>query len=230
MSTETYSRLGTEKKQKIIHAAIDNFVRSGYSGTSMEAVAESAGVAKGALYRYFSSKKDLFMLVVDHLVEDMDHYAQEFLKSHSETNVFTTLYDHLVAIYDIQKRFSMHHEVLCNILYQEHIDFKGEVLAKFGKLTTQYTRLVLQRGIARGEVRDDIDVDAAAFMIDSVIDRFHDGVWIPFLDHGFGLYQQPQEAINRKAALITDAFRRAFGKQVAGDHEHNSTAELTKKH
>jgi AcrR family transcriptional regulator len=229
MSTETYSRLGKEKKQKIIDSAIDNFARSGYSGTSMEAVAESAGVAKGALYRYFTGKKDLFMLMVDHLVEDIDHYVQEFLKSHSETNVFTTLYDHLVAIYDFQKRFSMHHEVLCNILYQEQFEFKGEVLAKFGKLTTQYTRLVLQRGIARGEVRDDIDVDAAAFMIESVIDRFHDGVWISYLDHGFGLYQQPQEVINRKAALIKDAFRRAFGKPAADDYEHNLTAQKTKK-
>jgi hypothetical protein len=29
--------------------------------------------------------------------------------------------------------------------------------------------------------------------------------------------------------LITDAFRRAFGKDVADDHKHNSTTEKIKK-
>jgi hypothetical protein len=144
MSTETYSRLGKEKKQKIIDSAIDNFARSGYSGTSMEAVAESAGVAKGALYRYFTGKKDLFMLMVDHLVEDIDHYVQEFLKSHSETNVFTTLYDHLVAIYDFQKRFSMHHEVLCNILYQEQCHKRND--CPFSKHNSCCSQLVRGAG------------------------------------------------------------------------------------
>ena len=78
----------TGKKQKIIDSAIDNFARNGYSGTTMDAIAESAGVAKGALYRYFTGKNDLYMLVVDSLVGDIDNYAQEFLKSHSESNAF----------------------------------------------------------------------------------------------------------------------------------------------
>jgi TetR/AcrR family transcriptional regulator len=211
MATDTFYKLNPAKRERIIKSAIDLFARNGYSGTSMDAVAEAAEIAKGALYRYFDGKKDMYMVVVDSLVKDFDIYAQEFLEIRKNQNVFQTIRDHLVSAYELQKLFSTHIQVLCNVLYQENIEFKGEVLAKFGKLSTQYTRLVLQRGIARGEVREEIDVDTAAFVIESVIDRFHDGILQPYLDHGFGLYQAPQEVILHKADMIMDGFHRAIG-------------------
>lgn len=213
MPTETFNKLKPEKRRRIIRAATENFAANGFTKTSMESVATGAGIAKGALYRYFDGKKDLFMLVVDSLVAEIHQYARDFLEEHRDCDTFQTLRDHLVSIYMLRERFRVHMQILCNMLYQEHLDFKGEVLAKFGKLGMHYTRIVLQRGIARGEINEDIDLDAAAFIIDSVIDRFHDGVMMEFLDHGFGLYRQPQEVINRKADQIVLAFRKAFVKK-----------------
>jgi AcrR family transcriptional regulator len=225
MPTETFLKLNPEKREKIVACAIGNFAKNGYTGTSMESVAECAGIAKGALYRYFTGKKDLYMFIVSHLVDDVDLYAKEFLAQRKGQNVFQTIRDWMVAIYDFQERFSTHQKVLCNILYQEDLDFKGEVLAKFGKLSTHYTRLLLQQGIARGEVYEEIDLEAAGFIIESVIDRFHDGISMPYLDHGFGLYQQPQEVINRKSDLVIEAFRRAFGKRPAGINDFPDGSE-----
>lgn len=213
MPTKTFLKLSPEKRERIIAVAVDEFSRRGYSGTIMDAVAEEAGIAKGALYRYFEGKRDLYFTVIDKLVDEFDAYGREFLEARKDQNVFQTMRDHLVSIYKLLERFSKYSKILCNIFYQEHLEFKGEVLAKFGKLTTYYTRLLLQRGIARGEVREDLDLDAAAFILDCVIDRFHDGATMQFVDHGFGLYQQPQEVINRKADQVVDAFRRGFGKR-----------------
>lgn len=216
MPTETFFKLNPEKRERICACAIKNFAEKGYTGTSMDSVAKCAGIAKGALYRYFTGKKDLYLEIINHLVDEIDRYVQDFLAQRKGQNVFGTIRDWLVAIHAFQEKFSSHQKVLCNILYQEDLEFKGEVLAKFGKLTTQYTRLLLQHGIARGEVSEEIDMEAAGFIIESVVDRFHDGASMPFLDHGFGLYQQPQEVINRKADLVIEAFRRAFGTPPAG--------------
>ena len=225
MPTKTFYKLDSKKRSKIVACAIKNFAKNGYTGTSMESVAKCAGIAKGALYRYFTGKKDLYMEIINHLVDEIDQYAQEFLASRKGQNVFDTIRDWLVAIYEFQKKFSTHQKVLCNILYQENLEIKGEVLAKFGKLSTHYTRLLLQHGIARGEVSEEIDLDTAGFIIESVVDRFHDGVAMPFLDHGFGLYQQPQEIINRKASLVIEAFRRAFGKHPVGVNDFPNGSE-----
>ena len=130
MPTITFSRLNPDKQEKIIHCAAEIFARNGYTGASMDSVAEAAGIAKGALYRYFTSKKDLFIRVVDFLREDINNYAMQFLDNHKDINVFDTFRDWVVSIYTLHERFSMHREVVCNILYQEAFDFKGEVLAK----------------------------------------------------------------------------------------------------
>ena len=45
-------------------AALDLFIEQGFAATRMEDVAERAGVAKGTLYLYFSSKDELFKTVV----------------------------------------------------------------------------------------------------------------------------------------------------------------------
>ncbi|MEA1996429.1 MAG: TetR/AcrR family transcriptional regulator [Gemmatimonadota bacterium] len=215
MPTATFNKLDAAKKQKIISSAVDIFAARGYTRASVDSIAKEAGVAKGALYRYFTSKKDLYMEVVNTLVDEINEYAEEFMRDHTGNSFLDTIRDHLVSSYRLHQRFCKHREVLCNIFYQEDLEFKGEVLAKFGKLTTQYSRLLLQRGIARGEIRENIDLDAAGFIVESVCDRFIDGVTIPHLDYGFGLYQQPQEVINHKADLVIEAFQGAFGKKTA---------------
>ena len=229
MPTKTFYKLDPLKREKIIACAVDLFAHNGYSHTSMEAVAEASGIAKGALYRYFEGKKDLFLMVVDSLVMDLENYAADFLERRKDSDVFETIRDHMATVYEFQKLFPVHQQILCNVLYQEDLEFKGEVLAKFGMLSTQYTRLLFQHGIARGEVREEIDLDAAAFIIECVIKSFHHGVMRPFLDHGFGLYQAPQEVVNRKADLVVECFRRALGKSVPPETQTGEKSNTKRK-
>ena len=214
MPTDTFFRLPEVKRNNITLCATRTFAANGYTGTSMDAVAEAAGVAKGALYRYFTSKKDMYLHVVDALREDIEDYVDEFLEKRRGHDAFDIMHDWLVSSYATQERLDTHRKVLCNVLYQESVDFKGEVLGRFGKLSTHYVKLVLQQGIANGTISEKIDLDAAAFIIQCVEDRFHDGVTMPFLDMGYSLYGQPQAVIENKADKIIEIFRIAFGKKA----------------
>jgi AcrR family transcriptional regulator len=53
------------KRLRLLESAATCFARSGYDATSMEEVAEAAGVSKGSLYDYFDNKEDLFYAVFD---------------------------------------------------------------------------------------------------------------------------------------------------------------------
>jgi TetR/AcrR family fatty acid metabolism transcriptional regulator len=53
------------KRGRLLESAATCFARSGYDATSMEEVAEAAGVSKGSLYDYFDNKEDLFYAVFD---------------------------------------------------------------------------------------------------------------------------------------------------------------------
>jgi TetR/AcrR family transcriptional regulator len=58
-----FEKLEKEKQNKIINAACEVFARHGYKKASMEDIAETAGVSKSVLFKYFSTKQNLYMKV-----------------------------------------------------------------------------------------------------------------------------------------------------------------------
>jgi TetR/AcrR family transcriptional repressor of mexJK operon len=59
-----------KKRAQIRTAAKDLFLRSGFQGTSTDAIKAAAGVSKETLYRYYASKEDLFVDVVRSLTAE----------------------------------------------------------------------------------------------------------------------------------------------------------------
>ncbi|MFE3254222.1 TetR/AcrR family transcriptional regulator [Nocardia sp. NPDC059091] len=52
------------KRSVIVDAATDSFLEFGYERTSVEAIAEQAGVSKQTIYNYFGDKRTLFRVVL----------------------------------------------------------------------------------------------------------------------------------------------------------------------
>jgi TetR/AcrR family transcriptional repressor of mexJK operon len=52
------------KEQEVLDVATDYFLKHGYQGASINAMARSSGISKESIYRYFSSKKQLFEAVI----------------------------------------------------------------------------------------------------------------------------------------------------------------------
>ncbi|WP_449393949.1 TetR/AcrR family transcriptional regulator [Devosia riboflavina] len=67
MVVDTGLDRATEKRRRILDAARLLFVRDGLRGTTMEALARAAGVAKPTLYGYFSDKDAVFTALLDDL-------------------------------------------------------------------------------------------------------------------------------------------------------------------
>lgn len=55
-------------RQKLLECAFDEIYRSGFRAASLDAILESSGVTKGALYHHFASKLELGYAVVDEMV------------------------------------------------------------------------------------------------------------------------------------------------------------------
>ena len=61
------SNLIKDKSKKIIlDAALSLFVKNGYSQTSMDDIVNLSGLSKGAIYHHYSSKKVLFLSLIDY--------------------------------------------------------------------------------------------------------------------------------------------------------------------
>ncbi len=53
-----------EKKQRILQAAVEVFSENGFHQTTIDQIAERAGVGKGTVYLYFESKQNLFYAII----------------------------------------------------------------------------------------------------------------------------------------------------------------------
>src|SRR3954453_14044635 len=53
------------RREQLLAVALEVFAREGFHGTSMNEVAEAAGVTKPVLYQHFRSKRELFLALLD---------------------------------------------------------------------------------------------------------------------------------------------------------------------
>jgi AcrR family transcriptional regulator len=61
----TAVRMGAdERRALVVKAALTEFARSGFAGTSTEDIAKRAGISQPYVFRLFATKRDLFIAVV----------------------------------------------------------------------------------------------------------------------------------------------------------------------
>ncbi len=74
---EQNEKIRAASQQKILDAAFKLIAQQGYEGTSIAQIARTAGVAKGLLYNYFSSKEDLVKTLVVEAIEEGDQQVAD---------------------------------------------------------------------------------------------------------------------------------------------------------
>ena len=76
MPKKTFHNLPTEKREKIVNAAIDEFAEYGLENASTNRIVANSGIAKGSFYQYFVDKLDVF----NHLMDVVTRKKIEFFK------------------------------------------------------------------------------------------------------------------------------------------------------
>jgi AcrR family transcriptional regulator len=59
------------KREALLQAGLQLFQEAGYEATTVEAVAQRAGVALGGFYQHFRSKRQLLLVLMDRLVQEI---------------------------------------------------------------------------------------------------------------------------------------------------------------
>lgn len=65
------------REREVLDAAVEVFHERGYTGASVEDIADQLGILKGSLYYYISSKEDLLFQLVGEVHEDVQQLLEE---------------------------------------------------------------------------------------------------------------------------------------------------------
>lgn len=75
---------GEATRERLIAAARELFGGRGYEATSIEAVLERSGVARGALYHHFAGKAELFDAVLESLYAELAGQASDTARANDD--------------------------------------------------------------------------------------------------------------------------------------------------
>jgi AcrR family transcriptional regulator len=57
-----------DRRKQILNSALDVFVEKGYNGTTTQDIAKSSNVSEVTLFRYFSSKQEIYMEAIEPII------------------------------------------------------------------------------------------------------------------------------------------------------------------
>ncbi len=151
------------KYDQIILTSIEVFSRTNYETATTALLSKEAGIAEGTLYKYFPGKKELFLACCRHIegmlieryreiYEETKDKPVEFLK-----RVANSYLDFVTENPNRRKFLAF----VLNNTFDD--DFRAE-LEQFLKQNVGATERMIKLGIQKGEIRDDIDPTAAAWM------------------------------------------------------------------
>ena len=148
-----------EKRQAILAATVELLDRHGFTGVSMDAIAEHAGVGKATIYRWWPNKAtvtmDAIFSIIDRLIpqgegdsarEDLTRHLRHLIRLFRDART-----SHMIAAVYAE---AVHDRELAAVV-QERVQGPRRAAA----------RQILEAGIARGELRPDLRFDTVLDLI-----------------------------------------------------------------
>ena len=68
-----FESLPEERREAIVSAAVETFGKNDYKNALTETIARRAGISKGLLFFYFKNKKELYLYLMEHLMEKVSN-------------------------------------------------------------------------------------------------------------------------------------------------------------
>lgn len=156
-------RLAREQRvDEILLAARELFCEKGYETTAVAEIALRLGVVEGTIYKYFASKRDLLLKVLEYWYEEMfGDYARDLAgESSHRARLHLLIWRHLRSVRDYPR--------LCRLMFREvqsEHDYRGTVLHDLNRRYTQLLVDVIEAGIAGDEFRADLPAPLLRSMV-----------------------------------------------------------------
>ena len=142
------------RREEILLAAERKFSQNGFFKTSMAEIAEAAQFAMGTVYRFFKSKEDIYISLVEAKVEELLRLLEEATHSRLPAQ------EKLRAVIQVKLAFADQNRAFFRIYVSEWSGFEWTVKSAFGeRVWKRYLAQIdlvanlIKEGIKTGEFR-----------------------------------------------------------------------------
>jgi AcrR family transcriptional regulator len=193
------SRDAQAKRDLILDVAMRHFAEHGYRGARVEDIAAEVGVAKGTVFLHFGSKEGLFLAAYERAVRMLPAWLdapQEVV----ERGFWAVLEYWLRRTEQFLSEEWVPNRVAMIGRYDTGLGLRRPI-SRFMRSEDPYGTLeFVEFGVRRGEIRDDVDVEMLASVLDWVAERFQDALGAEELDPGL-IHRKPYRPERREVRI-----------------------------
>lgn len=148
-----------ELKERIIEKAGDLFRQYGVKNVSMDEIASSMGISKRTIYENFKDKEDILLSVLLRFAEN-------------RKELFESLFAQCNNVVEVFIKIIEEHEnaPICSVKFfediQKYYPRAAGLIRKHIQISNIHLRDFLRQGIEEGYIREDLNVNVAAFLVE----------------------------------------------------------------
>jgi AcrR family transcriptional regulator len=188
-----------ERRDRIAEVAMRHFAEHGFRGTRVEDIATEVGVAKGTVFLAFGTKEGLFLAAFQRAVGLLPAWL-DAPEEVVEGGFWETLDYWLERTEEFTSSDPVPNRVAMIGRYDTGIGMRRPI-NRFMRSEDPYGTLeFVEFGIRRGEIREDVDAEMIASMLDWVAERFQDALVAEELDPGL-IHRKPFLPERREARI-----------------------------
>ena len=189
------------KEQEVLDVATEYFLQHGYRGASINAMARSSGISKESIYRYFSSKQQLFEAVIGRELIEYRRglHRLDTLRSMDLRTALITVAETILGIITTDRT-----QALRRLIFDEATR-SPEVGQHYYKIGAAQAYTVLENVLETHAHESDFDIPTLARHFAAML------CWRMTLERQCAVRTQPtQEEIAELSAAVVDDFVKAF--------------------
>lgn len=166
-------RISMEQKEKnkmqIAEKSLEAFKEYGYHNTSMNIISSYTGISKGGIYAYFSSKEELFIYILEYLLNQKKYYL---IRAKSDRSAYEQILEQWKSIIFSWEKLDYVSTKLTFEFWLESSkkqEYRDKLLKNYS-ITEQYFSEIIELGKLNGEFHSQIDSKIMAQILWSYVD------------------------------------------------------------
>jgi AcrR family transcriptional regulator len=174
---------GGGRRDRIVEVAMRHFAEHGFRGARVEDIAAEVGVAKGTVFLHFGSKEGLFLAAYRRAVSELPGWL-DAPREVVDGGFWAVLDWWLERTEEFLSEAWVPNRVAMIGRYDTGMGLRRPIDRLMRSEDPYGTLEFVEFGVRRGEIRDDVDVEMIASMLDWAAERFQDALGSEELDPG----------------------------------------------
>lgn len=153
----------SERKKQILDSAITVFARSTYHGATTKSISEEAGVTEALIYRYFGSKRKLFIEAIEQTSSRVVQGLEGILENHRDEpmRAIQECFEYYVHLLEKHEELA---EMIFLVLSELDKDDVREAYLPYQEQALKEIAEAIDHWKSMGLARQDVDTKTAAWL------------------------------------------------------------------